>query len=127
MLPGRRALDSAGVPPALLRPAPRHVRVSVLGAALLVIAAGLVVIGMWGGIELGRRAETAQRRVELFATGRVLTGGDIVRLRKRGDGNDHRIIAHYRYAAQGRELTGQTTLRRDERETYAVGSPAGVW
>ena len=123
----RNGLDSAGVPPALLRPTPRNVRVSPMGAVMLLIAAALVAIGIWGGIQLRKRAETAERRVGLFASERVVTGGDVIQLRKRGDGNDHRIVAHYRYAAQGRELTGQTTLRRDEREKYTVGSPVAVW
>lgn len=123
----RSPLDSAGVPPPLLRPTPRHVRVSGLGAALLAIAAALVAIGIWGGVELGRRAETAQRRVGLFASERVVTGGEVIQLRKRGDGDNPRVTAHYRYAAQGRELTGQTSLRRGEQENYAAGSPVAVW
>lgn len=123
----KSALDSAGLPPALLKPAPRQVQVNTAGGMMLISAAALVVIGIWGGIELGRRAVTAERRVGLFATERVLAAGDVIRLRRRGDGNNHRIVASYRYAAQGRELTGQTTLRRDEHEKYAVGSPVAVW
>ena len=123
----RSARDSAGVPPALLRPTPRRVRVSSAGAVMLLIAAALVAIGIWGGIQLRRRADTAERRVGLFASERVVTAGDVIQLRKRSDGNDHRIVAHYRYAARGRELTGQTTLRREEREKYSVGSPVAVW
>ena len=123
----RSALDSAGMPPALLKPAPRRVQVNTSGGMMLIIAAALVVIGIWGGIELWRRAETAERHVELFASERVVTAGDVLQLRKRGGDDDDRIVAHYRYAAQGRELTGQTTLRRGEREKYAVGSPVAVW
>jgi hypothetical protein len=103
------------------------VRVSGLGAAMLAIAASLVAVGIWGAIELGRRAETAHRRMGLFASERVLTGGNVIQLRKRGDDDNPRVIAHYRYAAQGRELTGSTTLRRGEQQNYAVGSPVAVW
>jgi hypothetical protein len=124
---GRSALDNSGVPPALLRPTPRQVHVNQSGGMMLVLAAVLVAIGIWGGIEMRRRAEESARRAALFASERVLTAGDVVQLRRRGGGNDHRIVAHYRYAAQGRELTGQTTLRRNERERYAVGSPVAVW
>ena len=79
---------------------------------MMIIAAALVVVGGWGGVELQKRADIAERHVALFASERVLTGGDVIELRKRGGGNDHRIIAHYRYAVHGRELTGQASLRR---------------
>jgi hypothetical protein len=123
----RSAVDSSGLPPALLKAAPRRVRVNAPGGAMLVTAAALVVVGIWGGITLSRQAEIAERHLGLFASERIVTAGDVVRLRRRGEGNDHRITAHYRYLARGRELTGETTLRRDERERYAVGSPIAVW
>jgi hypothetical protein len=123
----QRRSDSSGLPPALLTAAPRQVRVNMSGGAMLVTAAALVVVGIWGGITLSRQAEIAERRLSLFASERIVTAGDIIQLRKRGGGNDHRITAHYRYLARGRELTGATTLRRDERERYAVGSTIAVW
>ena len=55
----RSALDSAGVPQALLKSAPRDVRVNASGRVMLIIAAALTLGGMWGGVVLGRRAETA--------------------------------------------------------------------
>ena len=84
---------------------------------MLIIAVALIIIGGWGGSELQKRADVAERHVRLFASEGVLTGGDVVELRKRGGGNNHRIIAHYRYAVHGRELTGRATLRRGERES----------
>ena len=126
-MPGRSAVDSAGLPAALLRPTPRRVQVTASGGMMLIIAATLVVIGGWGGSELQKHADIAERQVGLFASERVLTGGDVVELRKRGGDDDHRIVAHYRYAVHGRELTGRTTLRREEQEKYAVGSPVAVW
>jgi uncharacterized protein DUF3592 len=123
----RSAIDSSGLPAALLKATPRHVRVSALGGLMLVIAGVLVVAGMWGGIVLGRRAEIAERHLGLFASERIVAAGDIIQLRKRGGDDDPRITAHYRYTARGQELTGETTLRRDERERYVVGSPVGVW
>jgi hypothetical protein len=123
----RSALDSSGLPPALLKSTPRDVRVRATGRIMLVTAAALVVFGMWGSIVLGRSADIAGRHVALFASERILTGGDVIRLQKRGGGNDHSITAHYRYTARGHELTGETRLRRSERERYTLGSPVAVW
>ena len=123
----RSALDSSELPPVLLRSVPRDVRVNLNGQVMLLIAAMLVIGGMWGSVELNRRAEIAARHVGLFESERVVAAGDVTQLRKRGGGNDHRITAHYRYTARGRELTGETTLRRSERDRYVVGSPIGVW
>jgi hypothetical protein len=103
------------------------VRVNTSGGAMLVAAAALVVVGIWGGITLGRQAEIAERHLGKFASERVVTAGDVIQLRKRGGDDDHRITAHYRYLARGRELAGETTLRRDERERYVVGSTIAVW
>ena len=123
----RSAIDSSGLPAALLKATPRHVRVSALGGLMLVTAVVLVVAGMGGGIVLGRRAEIAGRHLALFASERIVTAGDVIQLRKRGGGNDYRVTAHYRYTARGEELMGETTLRRAERERYVVGSPVAVW
>ena len=121
------ARDSGSLPAELLKATPRRVRASARGAALMLVAAALVIAGVWGGIVLAQRADTAERRVQRFASERVLAAGDVIQLRKRGGDDDHRITAHYRYSARGRELTGATALRRGERETYAIGSPVGVW
>jgi hypothetical protein len=123
----RSARDNSGLPPALLKATPRHVRVNASGAMMFVAAAALVVAGLWAGVELGRRAEIAERHLSLFASERTAAEGNVVRLRKRGGDDDHRTTAHYRYTAQGRELTGATTLRRNENDRYAVGSPIAVW
>lgn len=123
----RSAHDSSELPPALLKATPRDVRVNALGGTLLFIAGALVIAGMWGGVELSRRAETAARHVGLFASERIVTAGEVVRLRRRGGRNDARVTVHYNYIASGRELGGTTALRRDERDRYAVGSPIAVW
>ena len=123
----KSALDSADLPPALLKATPRPVRVNASGQVLLFSAAVLVIGGMWGGIELNTRAETAARHVGLFESERMLAAGDIVRLRQRGDDDGDRVTAHYRYVARGRELTGATTLRRNQNDAFAVGSPVAVW
>ena len=123
----RSALDSPGLPPPLLRTTPRSIRVNAAGQMLLFGAAILIAAGVWGGVELNRRAETAARHALLFESERVLAAGDIVHLRRRGGDDEHRITAHYRYSAGGRELTGQTALRRDDNDSFAVGTPVGVW
>ena len=94
---------------------------------MFLMAAALVVLGVWGGITLGGRADTARRYLDLFASERIVAPGEIIQLRKRGGGDDHRITAHYRYLARGRELTGATALRRAERDRYVVGSQIAVW
>ncbi len=123
----RNALDSSGLPPALLKATPRNVRVNASGGLMLATATVLVAIGIWGGIVFSGRAQNAERRLGLFASERIVTAGDVIRLQKRGDDDDDRITAHYRYSARGHELTGATTLRRAERERYTVGQPVAVW
>jgi hypothetical protein len=123
----RSAVDSPDLPALLLKTTPRSVRVNAAGRMLLFGAVALIAAGIWGGIELNRRAETAARHASLFESERVLAAGDIVHLRKRGGDDEHRITAHYRYSVRGRELTGQTTLRRDDNDTFAIGTPVGVW
>ena len=123
----RSALDKAGLPAALLRATPRDVRVNATGWLVLITAMAFGVAGVWGGIVLSRSALVAERHLRLFESERVLAAGDVIRLQKRGGGNDHSITAHYRYTARGHELTGETRLRRVERERYALGSPVAVW
>lgn len=123
----RSALDSPDVPPVLLRSTPRAVRVNAAGQAVLFGAVALIAAGIWGAIELNRRADIAARHAALFASERMLAAGDIIHLRKRGGDDEHRITAHYRYSVRGRELTGETSLRRDDNDSFAVGTPVGVW
>jgi hypothetical protein len=123
----RSANDKSAVPAPLLRTTPREVRVNTNGAIMYIIAIALLVMGVWGGVYLGSRSASAERRVRLFESERVVTAGDIIRLQRRGGDDGHRITAHYRYTARGRELTGETALRRDENDRYAVGSPVAVW
>jgi len=124
---GKSALDNSALPPALLQATPRRVRVNLTGAAMLAAATLLMAAGIWGGLVLGRRAETADRHVRLFTSERVVTRGEVVRLHKQGGDEGYRITAHYRYIAHGRELAGATRLRRSERDRYTTGSQAAVW
>lgn len=123
----RSALDSSALPAVLLKSTPRPVGVNASGGLMYFAAAALVAAGIWGGITLNERAQTAARHVELFEAERTLAAGDIIQLRKRGGDDEHRITAYYRYSARGRELTGSFSLRRSENDKFAVGSPVGVW
>ena len=123
----RSALDRSGMPPGLLKTSPRHVQMSVLGSMMMLIAAVLVIIGVWGGIDLTIRAERAARRFALFASERIVTAGEVVRMRARGGDDDRRMTAHYTYLAGGRQFPGATTLRRGDRDRYTAGSQVAVW
>lgn len=123
----KSALDSSSLPPVLLKSTPRPVGVTASGRLMYLVAAGLVVAGIWGGINLNEQAQTAARHVDLFASERTLAAGDIIQLRNRGGDDEPRVTAHYRYSARGRELIGSAALRRNEAERFAVGSPVGVW
>ena len=94
---------------------------------MLAVAAALVIVGIWGSVTLARSAQKAERHVQLFASERMVTAGEVVRLRRRGGDDDYRTTAHYRYVARGRELTGATRLRPSERDSYVVGSHVAVW
>jgi hypothetical protein len=122
----RSARDTA-VPAPLLKTAPRDVRVNTSGALMYMVAGALIIAGVWGSVYLTSRAQAAGRRIRLFESERVVTAGDVIRLRKRGGDEGHRITAHYRYTARGQELMGETRLRREENDRYAVGSPVAVW
>ena len=87
---------------------------------MLVTAVALVVLGIWGAIALGSRAEKAERRLGLFASERIVTAGEIVHLRRQGGNDDYRATAHYRYLARGQELSGATPLRHSERDVLAT-------
>ncbi len=123
----RSARDSTAVPAPLLQAVPRDVRVNTTGALMYMVAVALIIVGLWGSVYLASHAQTAGRRMRLFESERVVTAGDVVRLRKRGGDEGHRITAHYRYTARGREHIGETALRREENDRYVVGSPVAVW
>ena len=123
----RNVSDNAGVPAPLLKTAPRDVRVNTSGALMYMVAVALIIAGVSGSVYLASDAQTAGRRMRLFESERVVTAGDVIRLRKRGGDEGHRITAHYRYTARGQDLMGETQLRREESDRYAVGSPVAVW
>ena len=87
----RSALEHSALPPVLLKATPRPVRVNASGGAMLVAAMGLIVAGICAGIVLTERAATAERRLRLFASERIVTAGEVLRLRRRGGDDGYRI------------------------------------
>ena len=89
-------------------------------------ALALVIGGLWAGTYFHRQARESDRRVRLFATESVTTEADVLRVQRRGGGNDRRSVVHYRYVAGHTERRGNATMRRNERDRYAAGSKASV-
>ena len=92
---GRSAIDSAGIPAALLKPTPRHVRVNASGGTMLIIAAALVVIGGWGGSELQTRADVAATTRQAVRVRARLDGrrrGRAAQARRRQRPSHHRSL-----------------------------------
>ena len=123
----RSVRDSTAAPAPLLPAVPRDVQLNRTGTLMYMVAVALIIAGAWGSVSLASGAETAGRRMRLFQSERVVTAGDVVRLHKRGGDEGNRVTAHYRYTARGRQLMGETRLRREENDRYVVGSPVAVW
>jgi hypothetical protein len=109
-----------------LRSAPRHVGLSNAGVAIAVVVTALFVAGCFGAIKLYERAAVSERRVARFASEAIPTGAEVIRVQRRGGGEDRRSIIHYRYLAGDRELTGSTTVRRQDRDRHPVGSRVDI-
>ena len=122
----RSGRSSSTLLPPLRESTPRQVRLNGAGIAVLIAAAALVLGGLWGGSEIYRRAESSARRVTLFGSESISTDAQVVRVQRRGDGNDRRSTVHYRYVEGDREHSGATTVRRDERDKYVTGSQITV-
>jgi hypothetical protein len=90
------------------------------------LAGALIVAGLWGGAELYKRARISERRADLFSSEAVTTRGEVIRVQRRGGGNDRRTTVHYRYVVGGRSHSGATTVRRQERDRYSTGSPVEI-
>jgi hypothetical protein len=122
----RRNEQSSPVSTALLRPTPRQVRLNSSGRTMVIVAAALIIGGSWGGVEIYSRAKLSEGQVRLFASEAITTGAEVVRVQRRGGGNDRRSTVHYRYAVGSQQHTGATTVRRQDRDRYANGSQVAV-
>ena len=117
------AKRSASIVPAAggaSRGTPRDVRASATGRIMLP-AAALVVLAMWGSIVLGRRADIAGRPRRPLCVRAHRHGGrrhPITETRRR---DDHSITAHYRYTPRPRAHGGTRCAQRTR--GYALGSP----
>jgi hypothetical protein len=82
------------------------------GIFVLALLAALILGGLWGGTEIYRRANLSERHAALFASEGISTAARVVRVQRRGGGNDRRSTLHYRYVGGDREYAGATTVRR---------------
>lgn len=122
----RSAQNNPASAAALLRSTPRQVRLNTSGVIMMIVAAALVIGGVWGGMELYRRAKLSERQVALLASEAITTDAEVIRVQRRGGGNDRRSTVHYRYVVGDREHSGATTVRRAERDRYVPGSQIAV-
>jgi hypothetical protein len=118
--------SNSTLPRPLLQSTPRQVRPNGCGIFVLIISATLILGGIWGGVEISRRAELSERHVALFASEAITTGAKVVRVQRRGGGNDRRSTVHYRYVVGDREHSGATTVRRADRDRYVPASQIAV-
>ena len=122
-MPRRSERSESALPPPLLQPTPRQVRLNGSGIAVLIVSVALIAGGLWGGMEIYRRAAASARRVALFASEGTPTNADVVRVQqRRGEGNRRTSTVHYRYVVGDREHEGATTVRRADRDRYVAGS-----
>ena len=118
----RNRPDKPGVPPELLRSAPRQVRPNAAGVIVLAVAIGLVIAAGLAGPALYSRVKASERTIGLAASESVTSTAEVTRVQRRGGGNDRRSVVHYRYVANGQEHDDSTTVRRQDRDRYEAGS-----
>jgi hypothetical protein len=92
------------------------------GIFVLALLAALILGGLWGGTEIYRRANLSERYAALFASEGISTAARVVRVQRRGGGNDRRSTLHYRYVVGDREYAGATTVRRADCDRHEPGS-----
>lgn len=102
---------------------PRPVRLSAAGIALVAACAALLVGSLAGAIVLHARGVRAVKESLLFASESVPVSGRVVRVQRRGDGEDRRSIVHYEYTVGGQNYRNSVQIRGRERDRYTVGSP----
>ena len=110
------------MPPELSQSTPRQVRPNAAGVVVLAVAGGLVITAALAGPALYSSARASERTMSLAASDSVTTTGEVTRVQRRGGGNDRRSVVHYRYVADGQEHDDSTTVRRQDRDRYQVGS-----
>ena len=110
----RSAVDSAGMPAALLKPTPRHVQVNALGGTMMLIAAALVVhryLGRHRAQEARRDGRTARRPVRVRAHRHGWRRGPAAQARRRRRPSHHRSLPVCR-ARPGTDGTDNAAARR---------------
>ena len=103
---GRSAQNNPAPPAALMRSTPRPVRLNSSGGMVTVAAIALIVAAVWGGTELYRRAKLSERQVTVLESEAITADAEVVRVQRRGSGNDRRSTVHYRYVARSEPHIG---------------------
>jgi hypothetical protein len=87
---------------------------------------GLAIAAVPVGLGLNSRAKSSERMAVLAVIDSVASTAEVVGAQHRGGGNDRRSIVHYRYVANGQEHTNATTVRRQDRDRYQIGSLVAI-
>ena len=113
--------NNSAVSAALLRPAPREVRLNASGVTLMILCLATAIGGLLGGVAIYRHARQSERHVLLFASESVATEARIVSARQRGDDN-RRTTVDYEYTVDDTIYRGEATVRGPEQDGYVTGS-----
>ena len=119
----RRGHDNRFPPPELRQSSPRPVRLSANGILVVTLAVAMLCAAPWAGLTLHERATESARRVAGFASSSIAANAEVVRVERRGDDddNDRRSVIHYRFRDGLDVYTGDQTVRRQDRDRYAIG------
>jgi hypothetical protein len=123
---GANARSSSPLPAELVGATPRDVRLKACGMLVAILAVVSAIGGLWGGVELYRRARLSERYVALFKSEAVPTQARIVRARGRGEPNHHAVTIDYEYVVNNTPYKGRATVRGDALDRYDAGSMTDV-
>ena len=113
------------LPEELNRSAPRKLELTSLGHAAIAAMIALVIGAILSGILVYQRVVSDQAPVRLLASeGRTTVGRAVDIKRRRGE--NQRVILRYSYVVDGREYTGETRLKKSDRNLYRLGSELRV-
>ena len=110
------------LPPELMRSAPRDVRLTRGGRALVAVAWLLAIGGMTSGVLLYREARRQAAASAAFDRGAVSTTAIVDLLwRKKGDGDP--AYARFHFSVNGRRVNGEARMRTSVWRELHAGAP----